>query len=131
MHDPEFPDIPDMTALRYTQIPSFLRAPMSCDSKNLDIGIVGIAYDGALTNRASARHGPREVRNASSMMPHHVTKVNPYANARIADVGDITFNTVFDIEKTHAEISSFIKQMTDANVSDAFSTCSGSTSFGQ
>ncbi|WP_293447847.1 agmatinase [Planktotalea sp.] len=91
---------------------------MSRDYQNLDIVIVGIPYDGALTNRAGARHGTREVRNALSMMrtTHHVTKVNPYENARIADVGDIDFNSVFDIEKTHAEISSFIKQMTDANV---------------
>lgn len=118
MSDPKYPDTPDMTAPRYTQIPSFLRAPMSRDFENLDIGMVGIAYDGALTNRAGARHGPREVRNASSMMrtTHHVTKVNPYENARIADVGDIPFNAVFDIEKTHTEISEFIKLMTDANV---------------
>lgn len=118
MSDPKFPEAPDMTALRYTEIPSFLRAPMSRDFANLDIGIVGIPYDGALTNRAGARHGPREVRNASSLMrtTHHVTKVNPYKNARIADVGDVAFTAVFDIEKTHAEISTFIKRMTDANV---------------
>lgn len=118
MTDKSFPNTPNMIAPRYTQIPSFLRAPMSRDFENLDIGIVGIAYDGALSNRAGARHGPREVRNASSLMrtTHHVTKVNPYANARIADVGDVDFNSVFDIEKTHAEITAFIKQMTDANV---------------
>lgn len=118
MSNPKFPGTPNMIAPRYSQIPSFLRATMSRDYQNLDIGIVGIPYDGALTNRAGARHGPREVRNASSMMrtTHHVTKVNPYENARIADVGDIEFNSVFDIEKTHAEISLFIKQMTDANV---------------
>ena len=118
MTDKNFPNTPNMMAPRYTQIPSFLRAPMSRDFENLDIGIVGIAYDGALSNRAGARHGPREVRNASSLMrtTHHVTKVNPYANARIADVGDVDFNSVFDIEKTHAEITAFIKQMTDANV---------------
>ena len=118
MRDPKFPTTPDMTAPRYTQIPSFLRAPMSRDFDNLDIGIVGVAYDGALTNRAGARHGPREIRNASSMMrtTHHVTKVNPYKNARIADVGDVEFYSIFDIEKTHAEISAFIKKMTDAHV---------------
>jgi len=33
MNDPKFRDTPDMTALRYTQIPSFLRAPMSRDLK--------------------------------------------------------------------------------------------------
>ena len=57
--------------------------------------------DGALTNRAGARHGPREVCNATTLMrtTHHVTKVNPYQQARIADVGGIDFTEVFDIEK--------------------------------
>ena len=36
--------------------------------EKIDIGMVGIPYDGALTNRPGARHGPREVRNQSSLM---------------------------------------------------------------
>ena len=107
------PSKPNMSAPRFTQIPSFLRAPISRDYKNLDIGLVGIPFDGALSNRAGARHGPREVRNASTMMrtTHHVTNVNPHENARVADVGDVDFNYLFDIQKTHDEIEAFIKEM--------------------
>lgn len=118
MSNSDFPSKPNMMAPRFTQIPSFLRAPMSRDYKNLDIGMVGIPFDGALTNRAGARHGPREVRNASSLMrtTHHVTNVNPHEIARIADVGDIDFHHLFDIKKTHDEIEAFIQEMHDEGV---------------
>ena len=113
MSTSDSPSKPNMSAPRFTQIPSFLRAPISRDYKNLDIGLVGIPFDGALSNRAGARHGPREVRNASTMMrtTHHVTNVNPHENARVADVGDVDFNYLFDIQKTHDEIEAFIKEM--------------------
>ena len=113
MSTSDSPSKPNMSAPRFTQIPSFLRTPISRDYKNLDIGLVGIPFDGALSNRAGARHGPREVRNASTMMrtTHHVTNVNPHENARVADVGDVDFNYLFDIQKTHDEIEAFIKEM--------------------
>ena len=113
MSTSDSPSKPNMSAPRFTQIPSFLRAPISRDYENLDIGLVGIPFDGALSNRAGARHGPREVRNASTMMrtTHHVTNVNPHENARVADVGDVDFNYLFDIQKTHDEIEAFIKEM--------------------
>ncbi|WP_205320146.1 arginase family protein, partial [Notoacmeibacter marinus] len=45
-----------------------MRAPAADTLDSVDIGLVGIPYDGALTNRPGARHGPREVRNQSSLM---------------------------------------------------------------
>ena len=70
-----------------------MRAPIAQTLENIDIGMVGIPYDGALTNRPGARHGPREVRNQSSLMRaiNHVTRINPYDLCRIADVGDVPF----------------------------------------
>ena len=60
-HDP-------MLAPRYMGIPTFMRTRLIDDPAEFDIALVGIPYDGAVTNRPGARHGPREVRNASSMM---------------------------------------------------------------
>jgi guanidinopropionase len=95
-----------------------MRAPIAQTLENIDIGMVGIPYDGALTNRPGARHGPREVRNQSSLMRaiNHATRINPYDLCRIADVGDIPFNSAFDIEKTHKEISDFIGAMVTAGI---------------
>jgi len=105
--------IPDMFAPRYAQIATFMRAPLAHSLSDIDIGLVGLPYDGALTNRPGARHGPREVRNQSSLMRaiNHVTRTNPYELCRVADVGDVNFTQAFDIEATHNEITNFIDQM--------------------
>ena len=54
-HDP-------MLAPRYMGIPTFMRTRLIDDPAEFDIALVGIPYDGAVTNRPGARHGPREVR---------------------------------------------------------------------
>jgi len=112
------PSQPDMMAPRYSQIASFMRTPLASSLDEVDIGLVGIPFDGALTNRPGARHGPREVRNQSSLMRaiNHVTRTNPYELCRVADVGDVPFSQVFDIEATHAEIAAFITMMREAGV---------------
>lgn len=112
------PDSPDMFAPRYAEIASFMRAPLAGSLDDLDIGLFGIPYDGALTNRPGARHGPREVRNQSSLMRriNHATRINPYELCRIADVGDVPFQSVFDIEKTHDDIETFVRALVDGGV---------------
>ena len=52
---------------RYTGIPTFMRTPYCEDWTQLDIGLVGVPFDGGVTNRTGARHGPREIRNQSSL----------------------------------------------------------------
>ena len=91
-------------------IPTFMRAPLIDDPERFDIALVGIPYDGAVTNRPGARHGPREVRNASSMMRsiHPTTRVNPYELCRVGDGGDVPFTRVYDIESAHEDIENFI-----------------------
>lgn len=112
------PTVPDRHAPRYTGLATFMRAPAADTLDNVDIGLVGIPYDGALTNRPGARHGPREVRNQSSLMRdiNHATRINPYELCRIADVGDVPFHSVFDIEATHRDITQFVSLLVDNNV---------------
>ena len=112
------PGNPDMYAPRYAGLATFMRAPAASSLSDIDIGMLGIPYDGALTNRPGARHGPREVRSQSSLMRaiNHATRVNPYRLCRIADVGDVPFTSVFDIENTHNEIEAFVKSMAAENV---------------
>lgn len=110
------PSNPDLFSPRYTGLATFMRAPVAETLQGVDVAMVGIPFDGALTNRPGARHGPREVRNQSSLMRaiNHATGVNPYALCRIADVGDVPFTSVFDIEKTHGEIADFVGGIADA-----------------
>ena len=76
---------------RFAGHPTFMRLPALDSAEGLDVALVGIPWDGGTTNRAGARHGPREVRNQSSLMRrgHHVSGVIPYELISVADLGDI------------------------------------------
>jgi len=98
-----------MNQPRYTGIPTFMRAPYCPDPAELDIAIVGVPYDGGVTNRSGARHGPREIRNSSSLMRaiHHVSRINPFDLCRVGDLGDIELPHLFDIAATVDDIAAF------------------------
>src|SRR5262245_3486660 len=83
------PDLSAKTPL-FDDIPTFMRLPHTRDPSRLDIALIGVPWDGGTTNRAGARHGPREIRNMSSFMRkvHHVSRIAPYELARVGDLGD-------------------------------------------
>ncbi|MEM9431696.1 MAG: agmatinase [Pseudomonadota bacterium] len=112
------PDTPDRFAPRFAELATFMRAPLARDLAEVDIGIFGVPYDGALTNRPGARHGPREVRNQSSLMRaiNHATRVDPFARARVRDLGDVAFGAMFDISAAHADIEGFARRVTGAGI---------------
>jgi guanidinopropionase len=103
---------------RYTGIPTFMRADYSEDFAAVDIGLVGVPWDGGTTNRPGARHGPREVRNQSSLMRTHnqSTEVAPFELARICDVGDAWVQRPFELAGALDEIQAFFAQLHAANV---------------
>ncbi len=96
---------------RYQEIATFMRAPYVPSMDGVDIAMYGIPYDGGVTNRPGARHGPREIRNQSSInrAMNHATRINPYELARVADVGDVRFAKVFDIEAVNHDIETFVR----------------------
>jgi guanidinopropionase len=110
-HDP-------MSSPRYMEIATFMRTPLLTSPADSDIALIGVPYDGAVTNRPGARHGPREIRNASSMMRsiHHATRINPYELCRIADAGDVPFTRIYEVERAHEDISRFFQQLRRAGV---------------
>lgn len=81
---------------RFAGHSTFMRLPAVTSAAGLDIALVGIPWDGGTTNRAGARHGPREVRNQSSLMrrAHHVSGIAPFSLANVADVGDLSVNPI-------------------------------------
>lgn len=81
---------------RFAGHSTFMRLPAVVTAEGLDIALVGIPWDGGTTNRAGARHGPREVRNLSSLMrrAHHVSGIAPFDVANVADVGDLAVNPI-------------------------------------
>ena len=103
---------------RYTGVPTFLRAPYEEDLANVDIGLVGVPFDGGVTNRTGARHGPREIRNQSSLMRrmHQSSGISPHDLARVADVGDAWVQSPFHLENSLDEIAEFFIRLNEASV---------------
>jgi guanidinopropionase len=93
---------------RFAGMPTFMRLPMVEDFSQLDIALVGVPFDGGTTNRAGTRHGPREIRNQSSLIRrvHHVSGIAPYERARIGDGGDCPVNPI-DLMDAMAKITDF------------------------
>jgi guanidinopropionase len=107
-----------MDEVRYLGLPTFMRTPVARILEGLDIGLVGVPLDAGVTNRPGTRHGPREIRNQSSNMRtiHPVTRINPYDLCTVADVGDIAFEHLYDLEEAHGEIEAFFGRLRAAGV---------------
>ena len=82
------------------------------DATGIDIGIVGIPWDGGTTNRPGPRHGPRQIRDQSSMVRrmHQVTRVVPYDLANVADLGDCPVNPA-NVEDALKRVESYFKKL--------------------
>jgi guanidinopropionase len=79
---------------RFAGIATFMRLPAVTSAAGLDVALYGTPWDGGTTNRPGARHGPREVRNQSSLMrrAHHVSGIEPFSIVNVADIGDLAVN---------------------------------------
>jgi guanidinopropionase len=103
---------------RFTEIATFMRAPLASSLEAVDIGLIGVPTDLGVTNRPGARHGPREIRNSSSLMRafNLGLGINPYELCRIADLGDVRMSNRFDLEKQNEDIEAFFQQIHAAGV---------------
>jgi guanidinopropionase len=103
---------------RYTGIATFFRAPPSQDLTEVDIGVIGVPFDGGVTNRTGARHGPRGVREQSTLLRgiNGATLVAPFASARVRDLGDCWIEQPYELETALREIETFFGTVTKAGV---------------
>ncbi|WP_226893709.1 agmatinase [Nisaea sediminum] len=108
-------DFQAMQAPRYTGLPTFMRTPYRQSAEGLDIALVGVPYDGGVTNRPGARHGPREIRNQSSMIRtiNQATGTCPYELCSIADVGDAVVERPFQLEQAHEQIQAYYEKLAE------------------
>ena len=116
MSDPLFLPISGFDLPRFAGVPTFMRLPhVSLDEariKDVEIGIIGVPWDSGTTNRPGPRHGPRQLRDASTMIraEHPVSGVRPYERANCADLGDVSINPA-DIEDSMNRITAFYNKV--------------------
>ncbi|MEM6386798.1 MAG: agmatinase [Pseudomonadota bacterium] len=95
MADPFFTPVSGFDLPRFAGVPTFMRLPHVPPGherfEDVDIGLVGAPWDGGTTNRPGPRHGPRQLRDASTMIraEHPVSHVRPFETVRCADLGDV------------------------------------------
>ena len=121
MSDPFFKPVSGFDLPRFAGVPTFMRLPhVALDApkiKDVDIGIIGIPWDSGTTNRPGPRHGPRQLRDASTMIraQHPVSGIRPYEKLNCADLGDVSINPA-DIEDSMARITSFYKKLLEKGI---------------
>ena len=111
-----FEPISGSVSPRFAGMPSFMRLP-HCELDHsqisqVDIGIIGVPWDAGTTNRPGARHGPRQLRDLSTMIRavHPYTGVNPFTLLNCADLGDCPVNPA-DIQDCMTRITDFYRQV--------------------
>ena len=80
------------------------------DPSEADIALIGVPFDGGVTHRSGARHGPRAVREQSTLLRRYnaATGVAPFAHARVRDLGDCWLEFPYELSGALAEITGYI-----------------------
>ena len=119
--DKAFQPIPGLKTARFAGMSTFMRLPhLELDNPlvdKTDIAIVGVPFDGGTSNRAGPRHGPRQLRDLSTMIrtTHPRSGVNPFKMVNCADLGDAPVNPI-DIMQSLDLITDFYNQITDKGI---------------
>ena len=119
--DPFFQPISAMELARFAGVPTFMRLPsLNSDDprfKDVDIGLLGVPWDGGTTNRPGARHGPRQMRDLSTMIRamNPATNISPFAAVNCADLGDVPPNPV-NIQDSLDRVTEFVSVMKEKNI---------------
>jgi guanidinopropionase len=116
-----FTPVSGMDLPRFAGVPTFMRLPHIelTDPRlaEVDIGLIGVPWDSGTTNRPGPRHGPRQLRDASTMIraQNGATGVRPFEMVNCADLGDVGPNPA-DIIDSMDRITAFYNTALDAGV---------------
>ena len=116
MTDTFFHPVSGFEVPRFSGVPTFMRLPhVDFDHPRIadvDIGLIGIPWDSGTTNRPGPRHGPRQLRDMSTMIraQNGATAVRPFEAARCADLGDVGPNPA-DMQDSLNRITEFYKKV--------------------
>lgn len=104
---------------RRSGIATFVNAPLSEDLKDVDVGIVGVPFDGGMTSTPGTAEGPREVRNQcvrrSINTYNTALKINPFERHRIYDCGDVVVSR-FSVAEASDAITNAVSVLLNKNI---------------
>lgn len=103
---------------RYSGVATFFRTPVVDTLEGVDIGVIGVPFDGGVTNRTGTRHGPRAVREQTTLIRrvNQATGVVPFDLVRVADCGDAFLEGPYELIAAHKEIEDYFSSFKKAQV---------------
>jgi guanidinopropionase len=93
--DPFFHPVSGFDLPRFAGPATFMRLPhVPFDHPRIgevQVGLIGAPWDGGTTNRPGPRHGPRQMRDLSTMIraQHGISGIRPFERLACADLGDV------------------------------------------
>ena len=121
MSDTFFRPVSGFDLPRFAGVATFMRLPHVAltDERidEVDIGLIGVPWDGGTTNRSGPRHGPRQLRDMSTMIraQNGATGVRPFELVNCADLGDVSPNPA-DLVDSMDRVSAFYDTVKSAGI---------------
>ena len=121
MSHPSFQPVSGFDLPRFAGVPTFMRLPHITKSdplyEQVDIGLVGVPWDGGTTNRPGARHGPRQLRDLSTMIRavHPSLGIKPFELCNCADLGDVPPNPA-DLMASLDRVTQFYSELSSKGI---------------
>ncbi len=121
MSDPFFHPASGLDLPRFAGVATFMRLahvpPDHARFSQVELGLIGVPWDSGTTNRPGPRHGPRQLRDASTMIraEHGVSGLRPFEARNCADLGDVAPNPA-DIADTMDRITAFYTRIKAAGI---------------
>ncbi|WP_336056573.1 agmatinase [Nitratireductor sp. CH_MIT9313-5] len=125
LYDPRFKRVADKIFSKggtrmapYAGVPTLLDAPYrpvdGADPQvdDLQVALIGMPMDLGVTNRPGSRFGPRAIRSIERIGPYnHVLDCAPVFDLKVADIGDVPFESRYRLEQSHDNIEAFISKI--------------------
>ncbi len=121
MSDPFYRPVSGFDLPRFAGVPTFMRLPhVPLDDPRISevaIGIIGAPWDGGTTNRPGPRHGPRQLRDLSTMIRagNGATGVRPFDMVNCADLGDVGPNPA-DVGDSLERFTRYYRRVREAGI---------------
>jgi agmatinase len=104
-------------------IQTFCKVPLVLDPSGLegvDVAILGVPMDDALSNRPGTRYGPRAIRQSDESggppyRPHMLLGTDPFSEMKVVDYSDVE-TVPGDVARSHAEIHRRVSEICQAGV---------------
>ncbi len=123
MYDPHFREIASHIFAKggyrpapFAGMPTFLDAPArafdSLKPGDLQVAILGVPMDLAVTNRNGSRFGPRALRALERVGPYNDgLRVAPVHEMTVCDIGDVPFKSRFKLDQSHLDIEEHVMKI--------------------